>query len=227
MPQHPDQQTVILCEKKHEYGDVWTFVFEKEKPFIFTAGMYAHMRVPDLPEGVKAVRDLSIASAPSEEKLMFSVHVREESPFKQKLHSLKIGESVEIFKIKGSFTLSEKESTPVVLVAGGIGITPYRSMLIESSLCEKVNDLTLLHVANGGYLYQEELSKLPYQAHHTTSAECGEILHTLIENKLGADFYVSGPTGFVESIVQKITAGGVSEEHIHTDLFHGYETILE
>ena len=225
MPTHPDEQKLTLVEKIHEYDDVYTFIFKPEHPVEFEAGMYAHVRVPEGEEGHKT-REFSIASAPSEETVRFSAHTWEGSPYKVKLGSLAIGDTVDIFKIKGEAILSRGKDSQVVLIAGGIGIAPMRSILIESGKLGTAIKPILVHVAHGTYLYEEELAKLPNEQIRITRDELDETLQDVTRKHIGAYYYVSGPPKFVIGIAGELKNLGVEEKNIITDEFTGYEEVV-
>lgn len=95
----------------------------------YKAGQYA---VVDLgtredPEG--PVRSFTIASSPTEEYILISTRIRD-TPFKNKLANLEVGSLVKITAPLGKFVLPEDDnSRPVVFLSGGIGVTPFRSMV--------------------------------------------------------------------------------------------------
>lgn len=213
---------LIFVEKIHEYGDVYSFVFKPEKPIAFIAGMYAHVRIPGGEEG-QQTREFSIASAPSEEYVRFSVHVRKESPYKQRLAALAPGEKVEIFKIKGSFVLPEDASRDVVFIAGGIGITPIRSMFVELSKQGSSRTPFLIHVAEDGYLFEKELSEFSNEQKRIKRADVDNVLKEVLGKHHDAQYYVSGPPGFVGAIDKKLKELGIVEENVIHDEFFGYE----
>jgi len=226
MDTYPDQQMITLLQKIHEYGDVYSFIFKSEKPLEFTPGMYAHVRIPDGEEGQRT-REFSIASAPSEDNVQFTVHERKESPYKQKFGSLREGDSVEIFKIKGKFVLPEDTDTDIVLIAGGIGITPIRSMLIENNTGSGAYKPLLIHVAEKGYLFEKELAQIPNEQKRISRSELEKTLGEAVSGHTEAKFYVSGPPGFVLHVDEKLKGLGIEEENIMKDEFFGYEGLEE
>jgi ferredoxin-NADP reductase len=214
-----DQQSLTFKRKVHEYGDVYTFIFTPENPVVFEPGMYAHVRVADVAEG-KPVREISIASLPKESEVWFTVHVRERSAFKKQLATLEQGDHIEIFKIKGWISLPETSDQEVVFIAGGIGITPFRSMLHEA--IERNMSATLIHVARDEYLFEKELSKLPADQHRIRRDELATDLQNITKAKPDAIYYIAGTPGFVSSIEEKLKSLGINEDHIQQDSFDGY-----
>ena len=224
--EYPDMQKAVLVRKVHEYGDIYSFVFKPEREVKFIAGQFAHLLLHDMDESKgKPVHDFSIASAPHDGELMFTTHVRKESLYKQKLDSLKEGDSVTLFKIKGEFTLPTHTDKPIVLIAGGIGITPYRSMLRDVYGKEKSYNLMLIHVSDDAFLYEEEFSEYPLSQMRMSRDALASYLEELCEENPDALYYVSGPPGFVDALKDMLTEFDVPEEHIKQDWFDGYEDL--
>lgn len=224
--QIPDKQDLTLVEKKHEYGDIYSFLFKPERPVHYAAGQYIHMLVHDLPEDVKPTHHFSIASAPSSDELVqFTTHVREGSAYKQAFAKLAPGDKVSIFKVKGDFIMPENVHTETVLIAGGIGITPFRAMMREEAHENCGRPITLVHVASDGYLFESELSQLPFSQHRIKREELDSYLTELAKEKKDATFFVSGPPPFVDALKEKLMTRGIPENRIKQDWFDGYENV--
>ena len=74
------------------------------------------------------IRHFTLASSPTEEFILISTRIRD-SPYKKKLDSLQIGTTVKVRGPQGKFTLHEDHSKPAIFLSGGIGVTPFRSMI--------------------------------------------------------------------------------------------------
>ncbi len=222
--QYTDKQDITLIEKKHEFIDVYSFVFKPSHKVDFVPGQFAHVVIHRLPENAgKPVRYLSIASAPSDNELQFTTHMRKQSLHKQKLGELKLGETETIYNVKGEFVLPADASKPVILVAGGIGITPFRSMMREESHNNSKRDITLVHVSDNEYLFERELSELSFSQHRIGRDKIRAYTETLYKEKEDAIFYVSGPPGFVDATKETLTMMSVSEDSIKQDWFDKYD----
>ena len=118
---------VKLVRSYDEVGNIRTFVFETGGA-TWQAGQYQTYELPQVEGDEKAKkRFFTIAAAPSEGEFHISTRVSD-SAFKQALNSLQPGDEIEAHDIEGDFTWETDER--VVLVAGGIGVTPYRSIQI-------------------------------------------------------------------------------------------------
>ena len=124
-----------LLEKcEHQDTDVMSFKFNRQdnfsrNSFNYAAGQYAFFDIGGVyndPEG--PVRHFSLASSPTEEEIMISTRIRD-TPYKKRLSSLEIGSKAKVTKPLGKFVLHDDYSKPAVLLSGGIGVTPFRSMI--------------------------------------------------------------------------------------------------
>lgn len=124
-----------LLEKcEHQDTDVMSFKFNRQdnfsrNSFNYAAGQYAFFDIGGVyndPEG--PVRHFSFASSPTEEEIIISTRIRD-TPYKKRLSSLEIGSKAKVTKPLGKFVLHDDYSKPAVLLSGGIGVTPFRSMI--------------------------------------------------------------------------------------------------
>jgi ferredoxin-NADP reductase len=92
------------------------------------------------------VRTFSIASAPFEDRLMFATRMRE-TAFKPSLKAMPIGTTVKVGPATGSFTLHKTSAKPAVLLGGGIGITPFFS-IVKQADDERLPDKLYLFYSN-------------------------------------------------------------------------------
>ncbi len=138
----PPQIELTLLEKdKIEGTYVTSFKFSKQNgqgggegedkttPLIYTAGQFAFFdigRVYNDPKG--PIRHFTISSSPTENFIMFSTRIRD-SPYKKRLSTLDEGATVKVRGPEGQFVLHEDYSKPAVFLSGGIGVTPFRSIV--------------------------------------------------------------------------------------------------
>jgi ferredoxin-NADP reductase len=223
MDTHPvvyTTHTVSLTLRRHEYGEVYTYVFSSTEPVPFSAGQYVHMRLLSLPEDVRRVREFSFASAPHEASILFGIDARSGSPYQEALKALSIGDSVELFKIKGHMTWPPT-TREVVMIGGGIGVTPFRSMLQDAEHKSLSIESTLLHVSRDSYLYEAELGELAHTYTQIGRMELIENLRALSEEKPAAQYYVAGSPQFVTTVMEEL--GGMGITNIESDPFKGLE----
>lgn len=222
----------------------WSFVFEKPADFVFEAGQYVALVLPRLvaPDKRGPVRSLSICSAPSEADLVFSVRVTD-SGFKQTLMNLEAGEVAQATKPIGHFTLAHAaDDKRIVFIAGGIGVTPIRSILVESAhqgldrpfsffysnrmvkdaaFHEELKALTL---PNYQYVTTFSQETLPCAG---TNEERGYICEDMLRKYLPEDeivgswYYLVGAPAFIEAMEKMLKEMGVAEERFVNDPFTG------
>src|SRR6202049_4265795 len=127
--------TLSKLVSRHEVAErTTTFRFEKPSNWIFKAGQYLDMTLLDPPEtdAEGNTRTFSIASGPHEETLMVATRMRD-TAFKRVLKTLPLGSAVKIEGPSGSLTLHNNVTRTAVFLAGGIGITPFRSMVFRAA----------------------------------------------------------------------------------------------
>ena len=128
--------TLVLQERQVLQGtDILTLKISKKeeiegkRKFEHTAGQYAFFDIGSVYNDPKGpVRHFTIASSPTEEFILISTRIRD-SPYKKKLDSLQNGTKVKVRGPLGKFTLHEDYSKPAIFLSGGIGVTPFRSMI--------------------------------------------------------------------------------------------------
>lgn len=132
---------LILFEKnKVEGTDIISFKFSNKQvekrdngnnkgSLNYTAGQYAYFDIGEVYNDPKGpIRHFTIASSPTEDFIMISTRIRD-TPYKKRLASLEDGTKVKVRGPEGKFVLHEDYSKPAVLLSGGIGVTPFRSMI--------------------------------------------------------------------------------------------------
>jgi ferredoxin-NADP reductase/nitrite reductase/ring-hydroxylating ferredoxin subunit len=134
----PQHELTLLEKKKVEGTDMMSFKFDKQnkqegnesvKTLNYIAGQYAYFDIGGVNNDPKGpIRHFTISSSPTESFIMISTRIRD-SPYKQRLSSLEEGVKVKVRGPEGKFVLHEDYSKPAVFLSGGIGVTPFRSMI--------------------------------------------------------------------------------------------------
>ena len=125
---------VKLKSRREIAEGTMAFHFEKPPGFAFKAGQALAWTLLDPPEtdDESRMRNFSIASAPGEPDLMIATRMRD-TAFKRVLKTMPLGTEVRIVGPFGSLTLRQNAARPAVFLAGGIGMTPFRSMLRQAA----------------------------------------------------------------------------------------------
>ena len=215
-----------LTRSYDEVGNIRTFVFETGG-LEWQAGQYQYYILPKIvgEDGEKG-RFFTISSAPSEHEIHISTRVTD-SKFKQALNNLQPGDTIERKDIEGDFTWEDESDKRVVLVAAGIGSTPYRSMLLERHATGKPLSATLLYYSRDNDIaFRNELDELVEQHPELTvsyiigqSVTADSIMQNAPEYK-NQTVYISGPEPMVDSIGEDLKASGVD---LKQDWFPGYD----
>jgi len=215
----PTFYPVILEEVRREHGDVCTYAFRPEQPLAFQAGQHVHLSAPGVEVSKPMVRHMSVASAPGDPLLQFSMDLSSHSDYKEAFRRAQPGQTSQIFKIGGAFTVEPGEAQPLVFIAGGIGITPFRALIRHLEQTGRPRAWTLLHVSRDAFLYQEELSCLPFPQVRVGRPQVEGQLERLVAESPLARYYLCGSKNFLEGLYRAIQALGIPEGHIKTEDF--------
>jgi ferredoxin-NADP reductase len=235
---------VKLRKKEDVAEDTMAFYFEKPAGFQFKPGQFANLALLNPPEtdAEGNARTFSIASAPLEEHLMFATRMRD-TAFKRVLKAMPLGTEITLGGPFGSFTLHSDSSRPGVLMAGGIGVTPFRSMILHTSRNRFPHHLLLLYSNRRpedaaflqelqgiekehakykfiGTMTQMEKSKQKWEGR--TDYLDKQMLSESMGDLKGAIYYVAGPPAMVSAIGHLLTDLGISEDDIRSEEFAGY-----
>src|SRR5919106_1113981 len=135
----PQIELTLLEKDKIEGTDVTSFKFSKQNvqgggedkitPLNYTAGQFAFFDIGGVYNDPKGpIRHFTISSSPTENFIMFSTRIRD-SPYKKRLSTLEKGAKVKFRGPEGQFVLHQDYTKPAVFLSGGIGVTPFRSMI--------------------------------------------------------------------------------------------------
>lgn len=240
----PSELRVRLISREEIAERTMAFRFEKPVNWTFKAGQSLDMTLLNPPEtdteGNK--RAFSIASAPHEDTLMIATRMRD-TAFKRTLKSISLGTGVQIEGPFGDLTLHNNTSKAAVLLAGGIGITPFHSMVVRAAK-EKLAHHIFLFYSNHrpeDAPFLKELQALESQnpnfkliaamtqmgnSRQRWDGEKGKIDRAMLEKHLSgfpsAIYYVTGPPGFVAGMRAILADSGIDDDDIRTEEFAGY-----
>jgi ferredoxin-NADP reductase len=163
-----------------------------------------------------------------------------ESAFKRSLAELPVGAEVDVEPPKGSFVLPEATEDPLVFLAGGIGITPFRSMLRYIADEQLPHRMTLVYSSRdrASAPFLDELEEIEaggadlrlvvtMTEDESWPGERRRIDGAFLRDQLGdglegASCMVAGPPGFAKAVTAELEKAGVDPERIATDSFSGY-----
>ena len=221
-----------LTARKPESPDVESFIFKPQAPFTWKAGQYLHYVLHHEPTDERGSdRWFSIASAPFEKNVMLTSRFTKERPssFKKTLAALKVGDVVEVTDVDGDFIVDDP-AQEYIFIAGGIGITPFRSILKEADHAGTRFRVKLLYAnRDANVAFKDELEALAKRnpdlaIHYLTAPQRidADAVRKLVPDLKKPYFYVSGPEPMVESLGKMLQELGVQKDHIKQDWFPGY-----
>lgn len=211
-----------LIGSAHEYGAVHTYRFGAQRPLEFAPGQYGHLFFPRLlRQFTKPVREISFASAPGDDEVWFTLDHSSGSPFQLHFQALQPGAQLHVFGIGGHLELPEDAARPLVLIGGGIGVTPFRSILRHLQRHRPQTPVVLVHASRGDYLFGAEFSAMPIGYHQVGREGLAEALVGVTDLEPAPQYMVAGSDGFVGGVVGQLRNTGVPGDAIQTDTFKG------
>src|SRR4051812_9360566 len=144
-----------LLEKEQLVDNVWAFRFQPSEPLVWTAGQYVRVELPhDNPDEEGTKRWFTNSAAPYEGIMQITTRVTE-STFKQALSKLEEGSELQLIENPDGDFVWQDSDLPIVFVAGGIGVTPFHSILKQ-----RVHDLLPLKVT---LIYGSRTEDVPFK----------------------------------------------------------------
>ena len=190
--------------------------FRPRRPLHYKAGQHGVWLVPGGGGG-----PFTVASAPEEEVVTLGTRLGSGSRFKRALAELKPGATVRLIGPIANFTLGRTAST-VVMLAQGIGVTPFRAMLRHAAMSRADKRTTLIHVGHQ-HPFRRDTEGVATEAHYPTSHEAfTQQLKTTASQQPEATFMISGTPAFVRSTAAQLKASSVDKSQIRRDAFYGW-----
>ena len=241
------EPTTYLVKLKNRFSvaeRTTAFQFEKPTNFIFRPGQWIDITLlnPAETDAEGNVRGFSIASAPYEHTLMVATRMRD-TAFKRELEKVPLNTEVKISGPGGNLMLQNNPARTAVFLAGGIGVTPIRSIVFHAAkqrLPHRIlfffsnrrpedspflGDLQALQKENPNYTCIPTMTDMA-KSHHQWSGETGYINEEMMAKYLGAAkspiYYIVGPPKMVSGLHSMINESGVNDDDIRTEDFSGY-----
>ena len=223
-----------FIQKKSETVGVQSFLFEPQKKLNFIPGQFLQWTLPHPHADNRGERRwFTIASSPTENQIQLTTKFFDKpSSFKQTLNELRSGTEIAVSDPDGDFVLPKNPTAKLVLIAGGIGITPFRSMIKYLVDTKQSRDVILLYTAKTAdeFCFRElftQAEQIGLKTQYLETSKTGFLTPEFIQQEIPdwADrvFYVSGPEPMVESYQTMLKQTGVRDAGIKTDFFPGYE----
>ncbi|MDR4887898.1 FAD-dependent oxidoreductase [Fredinandcohnia sp. QZ13] len=221
------KRELVFIESYKESKDVYTFVFEKEKDLTWKAGQHGlfsitHKKIKN------PTKPFTIASAPSENVVRLTMKINDNpSDFKKAMVELKQGMTIGMSGPLGSLNVNDER--PTILIAGGIGITPFRSIVkqIEAEGDGNKKPIHLLYMdSEKSYIFKDELDAINGSI-STMYLDSRDKLHQEIDKfsnlyQNNGQYMIAGPKSMVDSISSYLQNNSISKKNIKKDAFYGY-----
>jgi ferredoxin-NADP reductase len=231
----------IFDHSREEAANIRTFFFRPEKPMHYTAGQFTELYLPHIdPDDRGQKRWFTLSSSPTDELVSITTKFAGEasSSFKRALFSLPTGSEVSLAEAMGDFVLPKLLQTPLIFVAGGIGITPVHSMLTWLAATGEQRPIKVIYGVHSEdeIIFQETFEAANVHATivvEQPSAPWGgergqinaELILGLAKPESDSLIYVSGPEGMVQHLSRELRKLDIKPSQIVVDEFPNYKTI--
>jgi len=236
-------KSVLLSRQEIAEGTM-AFYFQRPANWAFKAGQYLDMTLLDPQEtDIEGnIRSFSVASAPHEETLMVATRMRD-TAFKRVLRTMPLGTAVKIEGPSGDLILHNDSTRSAVFMAGGIGITPFRSIIVQAErekLPHRIDvfysnrrpedaaflaELQRLETRNPRYKLIANMTEMR-KSHRIWNGESGlinqEMLKRHLKDAVSPVYYIAGPPAMVKGLHELLNRIGIGDNDIRAEEFGGY-----
>lgn len=235
---------IRLVRREEVAQGTMAFHFEKPDGFSFKPGQAIDLILtdPENPDTEIGRHAFSLVSAPYQNELVIATRMRD-SAYKHALGSLPMGGAAKLEGPFGSLTLHGDATRPAVFIAGGIGITPFMSILRHTVKDPHTRDLSLIYANRKpeDAAFLDELKQIAKAnerfkliATITQKGESGllwdgrtgpidsALIAGVVEGKPAPVYYVVGPPGLIQAVNTALNNIWVSDDDIRSEGFYGY-----
>lgn len=233
-----------LVDREEVAESTIAFTFYRPSNWTFKAGQFLDLTLlaPSETGTEGNTRSFSIASAPHEDTLMVATRMRD-TAFKRALRAMPLGSGVKLEGPSGNLTLHSDVSRTAVFLAGGIGITPFRSIVLQAAKDKRahriflfysnrrpedapfLDELQALEQENPNYKLIATMTDMA-KSHRSWRGEAGlidkEMLANYLKDAVSPIYYVAGPPEMVKGVRAVIHDIGVDDADICAEEFSGY-----
>lgn len=231
----PRHRFVLALQNKVQLtADTFHYIFKLPEPIPFKSGQYMEWTLPHSRTDTRGNRRyFSLVSAPKSDEIAIAVKFYDNSStYKTKLKNLEVGEEIIASQLGGDFTMPRNfENKKLAFIAGGIGITPYISMIEHIIQENKTCDIVLLYslktIQDAAFVdILEKAREYGVNTVYTITSEVGMIDSAMIQKEIPdfseRMFYISGPQLMVQALEKTIRTMGIPKKKIITDYFPGF-----
>lgn len=220
---------LVLSEKQHLADNIWSFDFTADQPLSWIPGQFIRLEViHDSPDDKGTKRWFTISSIPRDGYIQVTTRITD-TTFKQALAALDIGDKVRLTEQPDGDFIWQESAKSLVFVAGGIGITPFYSMLKARRHSSQPVSATLVYSGRTEDLpFKSELEETSFR-HPEFKVEyvigeqvTAEKLTKIVPDINASQVYISGPEAMVEALGKELMRHGLARDNLHQDFFPNY-----
>lgn len=229
-----------LVQTIEEADNIRTFRFKTESNYIYTAGQFAEWTLKhDEPDNRGTKRWFTLSSSPKDDFISLTTKFDRDksSSFKKALREMLLGDEIEVSQPMGDFVLPKIIQTPLIFVAGGIGITPFHSILTWLNQTDENRNIRMLYAVNSEdeIVFEDTFKKsnqhVTITVNNPSSSWGGERGYLTAETILGLEqpdenslVFVSGPEPMVEKLEKDLRSKGLASKQLVLDFFPNYKS---
>jgi ferredoxin-NADP reductase len=225
--------------------NTYSFIFDSKRGIKWLPGQYFYFTFPNLAanDSRGPTRHFTISSSPTEGDLTITTRIRDASVYKKSLKRLKENDILEVEGPTGTFIIDEKEKGPHILIAGGIGITPFRShikyaldkkldtnfhLIYSCSTPKEIVFFKELQTWNEKYknIKVDFTISKPEKINTKWNGLKGRIDKNMIKNTANniktSTFWICGPPKMVTEMENIVESLNIKSENIRSEKFTGY-----
>ena len=225
---------ILLKGREEVAAGTLAFRFTKPPGFAFKPGQSITLLLADPPpEANSKQRIFSLVSAPFAADLVIATRMREGSAFKRALKQLPDGAKLQLRGPRGAMTLHEDRARAAVFIAGGIGITPFMSMLCQAAH-DRLDQRLLLICSNRRpedtpFLAELQALAQEYENFHMVARMTDRdgfvdaaAIRSLVGDAAKPVYYLAGPPAMVDAMKAVLRGAGVGDADVRSEQFYGY-----
>lgn len=239
-----DRVMLSLADIRLLASNTYEFVFHPDVTPAFLPGQYMEWTHPHEGSDTRGSRRyFTIASSPTEKDFLLGIKsFPKGSTYKKALLEMTQGSVMTASQVAGDFVLPKDKHEKLVFIAGGIGVTPFRSMIKYLIDTNEQRDIVVIYLNKVAEevayadIFEEAKRRLnirvlfvltdPGAAEGKPWAECGPCDAVMIQKNIAdykeRKFYISGPHGMVDVFEHTLLQMGVPKKHVIVDFFPGF-----
>lgn len=233
----------VRYQWENESRTIATFFFRPDGRYRYEAGQYAAISLPHTPADSRGYeRTMTLSSSPDDELLAFTMRIMSSKPaadrgdagssFKRALIAMRPGENINIFESMGDLVLPLDSGTPLVFIAGGVGIASFTGMVTWLTRHKDKRNIQLYYVVArpGDVVMQTTFDDYTEVGDLTRSIYTPDVKRLTAQTitdaaKPDSLFYISGTERMAEYFKNALLAAGIPRSNIVFDYFDGYSEL--